>query len=484
MSKANTKAKSEEKPTEKAGLKSILEQAMSGILNNDFFEPVLDNYFGEWFSNILVSEKSKFQNYVTLTLSQLDNAIKELNKEYSTNDYILNDFVHRNVVQIISNDMLHHFEGSIDKMYLTALLFPLGYIVDADGTFIPKPKRYSALWDMECLKQNIEPSDENVISKEAAVQIVNVLDAISTECNENGNNFYDELIYECVTNICKRELLRTFKIADSGKEHHIPNLRETPLTLEQAYAMLSELVEMVTGQVENIIIVSRWINDTENAQKEERRRIAELMEKNKEETFKKENEETNAQQEIIENLEHKIAELEGRISKQKEDYDKKEAAYKATASDRYSALEQKLSEAEEKFLLLTTKYEEACEYISELTDIPEEQNESVSEEEHEKHEVIRNLRLVFVRDKVAEKYLIMKKIGEYFPNSKFTDTISKKIDFNKTDAVIFMTRYTEHRIYNGTRDSAEKAGVPCVHCPDSNLQRITSVIFDTLIDKF
>lgn len=92
-------------------------------------------------------------------------------------------------------------------------------------------------------------------------------------------------------------------------------------------------------------------------------------------------------------------------------------------------------------------------------------------------------RIVFVRDKKDEGYLLMQKLSEMFPNAKFTNGIASDIDVNCTDAIVALIAYTCHGTYWGACGIAKKNDIPFVAIKNKNVDIIAARIQKELDNK-
>lgn len=91
---------------------------------------------------------------------------------------------------------------------------------------------------------------------------------------------------------------------------------------------------------------------------------------------------------------------------------------------------------------------------------------------------IKDLKIVFVRNKKYDGLSLCREISKLYPNAKFTDNIASDIDPKTTDIVILMTRYLEHGSYWGARNNAKAKNVPVMHCHSTNLNVISKTILE------
>lgn len=180
-----------------------------------------------------------------------------------------------------------------------------------------------------------------------------------------------------------------------------------------------------------------------------------------------------------------IEHLRGLLSSEKEArqaLQKENASLKQTVETRDNAdnenkkLRKELKDAAAENQKLSEKYQSLLEYAEKLS-------EDVSEEPEEEEMVspeIFTKRVVFVRDKENEGYVMMRKLEEMFPNAKFTNGIASDINAKTTDIIVALISYTCHGTYWGASGIAKKNGIPFLAIKNKNVNVIAAGIQKTL----
>ncbi|MEE5994701.1 MAG: hypothetical protein V3G42_15980 [Oscillospiraceae bacterium] len=144
-------------------------------------------------------------------------------------------------------------------------------------------------------------------------------------------------------------------------------------------------------------------------------------------------------------------------------------------------LQRELREEKEKYEKLYQKYQSALEYARQLSEIEKEEsaepeNISVLTDNTE----LQTKRIVFVRDKRNENYVMMKRLAEYFPNAKFTNCIASDINTQTTDMIVVLTAYVCHGTYWNADSIARRNGIPILPVANSNVGMIINRINDAI----
>ena len=189
-------------------------------------------------------------------------------------------------------------------------------------------------------------------------------------------------------------------------------------------------------------------------------------------------------------LNEKLCESKRKLSESETNYKNLESKVNAMCNDVVKPFRKELNDSlrnlekqEEKYQKLLDKYEVLTEYIEQLEetvrveDNPEDADDSNISFADFPVDMFTK-RIVFVREKQFDHYIIMKRLQSYFPNANFTNGISSEINMKSTDMVVLLTRYVKHGTYWGARDSSKKAGVPYVHCECTNIPLVLKTIAD------
>ena len=126
-----------------------------------------------------------------------------------------------------------------------------------------------------------------------------------------------------------------------------------------------------------------------------------------------------------------------------------------------------------KYLKLVEKYQSLEEYVSLIEDAVDEE---FADEEIWVDEKVFQKKIIFIRESKYSNYAMMSKLLELFPNARFANSITADIDKQTADVVVLLTRYTKHGTYWGARDTSKRAGIPCIHCDNSNYNAIVKTI--------
>lgn len=198
-----------------------------------------------------------------------------------------------------------------------------------------------------------------------------------------------------------------------------------------------------------------------------------------------------AQNQIIEELTHKLEESENQ--NKITNIDTSEAIDTAVnkalikQSKENKKHEQKFNKAiknlERNNKHLTEKYEQLQEYTDLLIKAAEIEATQTDDITIDLPEEIRNKRIVFIRDQEHADYLIMQQLADYFPNARFSNGIASEASNKSTDMVILLTKYTCHGTYWSARDKSRSKKVPTLHCAWSRLENIKKTINDYWSNK-
>lgn len=152
-----------------------------------------------------------------------------------------------------------------------------------------------------------------------------------------------------------------------------------------------------------------------------------------------------------------------------------------SAFEKVKRLQRELTEEKKKNAELKAKYKSVVEYADSLS---LEENETEAEnEETTDLEKIRYKRIVFVRDKKHEGYVLFDKLAEIFPNAKFTNGIASDIDAQTTDLIVALTRYECHGTYWGAESYAKGKGIPFYKAGSANVDNIIKVVAEAFKKK-
>lgn len=132
---------------------------------------------------------------------------------------------------------------------------------------------------------------------------------------------------------------------------------------------------------------------------------------------------------------------------------------------------------------LSEKYEQLQEYTDLLIKAAEIEASQTDDITIDLPEEIRNKRIVFIRDQEHADYLIMQQLADYFPNARFSNGIASEASNKSTDMVILLTKYTCHGTYWSARDKSRSKKVPTLHCAWSRLENIKKTINDYWSNK-
>ncbi len=154
-----------------------------------------------------------------------------------------------------------------------------------------------------------------------------------------------------------------------------------------------------------------------------------------------------------------------------------------TASDiqERAKLQKKLKEEQERNRQLQEKVDSMQEYISLLT--VKEDPETAPELPESDPSMYADRRIVFVRDKKNENYILMKRLAERFPNAKFTNVIASDIDIKTTDLVVQLIQYQGHSTYWKASGIAKRNNIPILVSTYANFDAITKQICNAFSEK-
>jgi actin-related protein len=155
----------------------------------------------------------------------------------------------------------------------------------------------------------------------------------------------------------------------------------------------------------------------------------------------------------LEAQKQKNAELQKQINENREK-DKRE-----------SEAQKELRKLQAKFEKLSARYESLLNYTTQL-EAPDD--DAVDEGVPLDEELLKKQRIVFVRDKKHEGYVIMQKLADYFPNARFTNCIASEINAKTTDLIVQMIPYVCHGTYWGAESVAERKNVPMLSIRNTN----------------
>ena len=85
-------------------------------------------------------------------------------------------------------------------------------------------------------------------------------------------------------------------------------------------------------------------------------------------------------------------------------------------------------------------------------------------------------RIVFIRDKANENYVIMKRLAESFPSARFTNCIASDINANATDLIVVFTSYVHHCIYYNASSIARRKHIPIISTYKANYDMVLADI--------
>lgn len=151
----------------------------------------------------------------------------------------------------------------------------------------------------------------------------------------------------------------------------------------------------------------------------------------------------------------------------------------ATKEDNTALLSQKLKKKDAELEQLREKYNELQAYADSLQQLLEDEPTCEETPEQTADELAKNLqdkRIVFVRDKKNEKYDIMAKLAELFPNAKFTNCIASDINARATDLIFTFTPYVCHSTYWNACSIAKRKNIPLIAMKNTNVNIITQRI--------
>ena len=197
--------------------------------------------------------------------------------------------------------------------------------------------------------------------------------------------------------------------------------------------------------------------------------------------------ENNALQEKTAGLEKDIQSRDAEILRlRKENQSLREEKRTADLEDALSAqLERALRKQKTEYEELEKKYGLLQEFADGLQDSIKEDAEQAEDNggsvpfgELMQDDVLRNLRIVFVRDKETKDYVMMRRLSEVFPRAKFTNGVSSDINVRTTDLIVPLTAYTKHWSYWIGTGVAKKQSVPYMPIKYANVERIVRMIAD------
>lgn len=87
-------------------------------------------------------------------------------------------------------------------------------------------------------------------------------------------------------------------------------------------------------------------------------------------------------------------------------------------------------------------------------------------------------RIVFVRDKRQQDYVLMNKLAELFPNARFTNCIASDINAKATDLIVCLTLYVHHSTYYKADSIARQKNIPMLNTKNANVGIITKQIWE------
>ena len=169
---------------------------------------------------------------------------------------------------------------------------------------------------------------------------------------------------------------------------------------------------------------------------------------------------------------------------------KKDKALKAQEQEnrelakKLSAIEEKVtaeSDAQRELRRIKGEYEKLQEkydsllYFAEQLEAPEDEAEA---DNFVPDESFKRKRIVFVRDKKHEGYVIMQKLAEYFPNAKFTNCIASDINAQTTDLIVQMIPYVSHGTYWNAESIARRKEIPMFCINNTNFDTLIARIYD------
>lgn len=151
----------------------------------------------------------------------------------------------------------------------------------------------------------------------------------------------------------------------------------------------------------------------------------------------------------------------------------KKANTQATESAKKNKeLQHKLSEKNREYEKLKAKYDAAIEQNEAIAKAAEEDQSEVPVNSSVDLDKIKDKRIVFIRDKMNENFVLFKRLSKMFPNARFTDSISTDIDVHATDLIVCMTAYICHSAYYKAFSVAKGGNVPVTRIANSNVDMI------------
>ena len=85
-------------------------------------------------------------------------------------------------------------------------------------------------------------------------------------------------------------------------------------------------------------------------------------------------------------------------------------------------------------------------------------------------------RIVFIRDKANENFVIMKRLAEAFPTAKFTNCIASDINAKATDLIVVFTSYVHHHTFWNATSIAKRKQIPIISTSKANYDMILNDI--------